>query len=147
MSPGPSSEDESSAGRDEDAIWGGFGLLARVFRAWIKSQTLSIDWEESNDELLEDLSVLNDDELSDGVRIAELEGFSELECLEGIEWGKEQGKIREWWKLDVTQKFWKVVEKKESEKLNCEKEANGCWAQWIVMVTIFNTLPSWVNSC
>ena len=52
-----------------------YSLLARALRALIDSWTLSVDWGESNNKLEEELSELDEDELLDGVRTAELEGF------------------------------------------------------------------------
>ena len=69
---GSSSEEESLARRDEDAIWVEVGLLADCS-------------EESTDKRIEELSELDEDELFDGTRMAELLGFSELECSEDIE--------------------------------------------------------------
>ena len=103
--PRSSSEEEPLTRRDNEAIWVEVGLPTRVFKAWADSWSLLADgFGESTDRWIEELSELEEDELLDGVRTAELLGFSESKYSEDTEGNK-----------------WKAERSMEKEK-NCEKE-------------------------
>ena len=74
--PGSSSEEEPLVGQDDEAIWVEVGSLAKASRAltdyWILSANCC---GESTNKWMEELSELDDEEVLDGVWIAELLAF------------------------------------------------------------------------
>ena len=109
-------------------MWDDLGWLARALRAWIYSWTLSVNRGESDDELGEELSELDEDELSDGIRTVEQERFSELEWSKDMERGKEQERIKEEWKPEnCIENFEKLLRKKEVREEIAEKKQMNDW--------------------